>query len=594
MTAKLRQRGAAAPRLPSLVSTMLPRPSSPTPPVFASPYNAGNPAISAHYDRKQKQRSIMGITAGAEDVKYQAKYKELKKKVKEIESDNDRLYFKLLLAKKNIRRMNLERAILYERLAAVPPTPGRHTQELPAEQDPIFHPQPPAPSEHARVVDPNDREVTEYMRAHPNARLITGPDGRVVAIEDTPAVDPRGTAVPSGPPPPHGVPLVHGFRHDSGPGYDPARQLPPPPPMIPLLQHGQDAPPPDIPAPNDHQAHGYPYAQFRPPPPHQSHSHSSSSHQSRSSSVRPDLDTVGGGSSRVDIPSGTYSVHSRSPNIPTEPQTEHRSRRHEVQELPQPVAHQPPHPHVQIPQQNFPPSPAVSPVSHDRIAASRIHNHQRIGPGAHIHREPEHNWELQQKLQYERELEREREEQRAIELRRRLALEEEEEAALWAQEEARARAHALSRSGSPGPVPRAGGSRDASRPTSGQAQDHDRPPRAYAPHVPNLLGIERDSAYNEDERSLGSSSRERTLAAEGPQGSGVESRKRSRDEMEIDGRYEDDARAVNEGAAGSRGSANSGGHRVSKRTHPDEDGDAGYPTSGKEDGLPDERMDEDA
>ena len=28
----------------------------------------------------------MGITAGAEDVQYQAKYRELKKKVKEIES----------------------------------------------------------------------------------------------------------------------------------------------------------------------------------------------------------------------------------------------------------------------------------------------------------------------------------------------------------------------------------------------------------------------------------------------------------------------------------------------------------------------------
>ena len=42
--------------------------------------------MSANYERKQKQRSIMGITAGAEDVKYQAKYRELKKKVKEIES----------------------------------------------------------------------------------------------------------------------------------------------------------------------------------------------------------------------------------------------------------------------------------------------------------------------------------------------------------------------------------------------------------------------------------------------------------------------------------------------------------------------------
>ena len=35
---------------------------------------------------KQKTKShVAGITAGAEDVKYQAKYKELKKKVKEIE-----------------------------------------------------------------------------------------------------------------------------------------------------------------------------------------------------------------------------------------------------------------------------------------------------------------------------------------------------------------------------------------------------------------------------------------------------------------------------------------------------------------------------
>ena len=87
-------------------------------------------------------------------------------------------------------------SILYERLAAVPPTPGRHTQELPPEQDPIFHAQPPVPPEHARVIDPNDRELSEYIRNHPTARIIQGPDGRVVAIEDTPAnVDARGKFV---------------------------------------------------------------------------------------------------------------------------------------------------------------------------------------------------------------------------------------------------------------------------------------------------------------------------------------------------------------------------------------------------------------
>ncbi|CDO73765.1 hypothetical protein BN946_scf185015.g93 [Trametes cinnabarina] len=567
---------------------MLPRPPSPNPP-YAPPHGGNyNASLTNAYDRKQKQRSIMGITAGAEDTKYQAKYKELKKKVKEIEADNDRLYFKLLLAKKNIRRMNLERAILYERLAAVPPTPGRHTQELPAEQDPIFHPQPPAPPENARAIDPNDREVVEYMHAHPNARIVTGPDGRVVAIEDTPTVDARGAPVPSGPPPPHGIPLVHGFRHDSGPGYDPARQLPPPPHMIPLIQHAPELHPEPV-LSNDPQAHEYSYSQSRPPPPLKSHSHSSSSHHSRSSSARPDLEPIAG-LSHVDAHAGPFRGHSHSPVVPGEPQNEHRGPRHSVQES---HVHQLPHQHIHVPQQHRPSSPPlVSPTAHGRDG--RIHNHQRIGPGAHIHRErdTERDRELQQQLQYERELEREREEQRAIELRHRLAMEEQEEEALWAQEEARVRARALSRSGSPGPHP--GESRGTSRPASGQAHDHDRVQRPYAPHVSNLLGIERDPGLNDDQRDVGSSSRDRTLAAETPQPSGAESRKRSREEMEVDDRYEGEGRAANEAGTSSRGSVMSNGNRTSKRTHPDEVADAGHPAYGNEEDIPEDRMEEDA
>ena len=72
------------PATPLLVSTMMPRPPSP-PAAFPPPYPIHNPSISTQFDRKQKQRAMMGITAGAEDVKYQAKYRELKKKVKEIE-----------------------------------------------------------------------------------------------------------------------------------------------------------------------------------------------------------------------------------------------------------------------------------------------------------------------------------------------------------------------------------------------------------------------------------------------------------------------------------------------------------------------------
>ncbi|KAI0751016.1 hypothetical protein C8Q80DRAFT_1352094 [Daedaleopsis nitida] len=564
---------------------MMPRPPSPGP-AYPPPY-AGNPSISAQQERKQKQRSIMGITAGAEDVKYQAKYKELKKKVKEIESDNDRLYFKLLLAKKNIRRMNLERAILYERLAAVPPTPGRHTQELPAEQDPIFHPQPPAPSENARAIDPNDRELSEYMRAHPSARLIQGPDARVVAIEDTPAsLDARGAPVPSGPPPPHAIPVVHGFRHDSGPGYDPARQLPPPPPMIPLLQQQESAPEPSV--TNEHHANQYTYPQSRPPPPPNPHSHSNSSHHSRSSSARPDLDAVSGATSRIEPSGGLYPARARSPNMPGEPPVEHRSRRHDIHEHTHPHGHQHPQPHIQIPQQNLPPSPTlVSPTAHHR--GSRVHNHQRIGPGANIHRErdPERDWELQQQLEHDRALEREREAQREVELRHRLALEEQEERALWAEEEERARAHAMSRSGSPGSTAHAGGSRDASLPAA--SHEYDRAPRIHTPHVSNLLGIERDPAFKDDERN---GPRDRMPPTETGPGSSLESRKRQRDEMEVDDRYDAETRPANEGGLASRGSVNLGGNRGGKRSHSEEDGESGHPTSGTGDSLADERMED--
>lgn len=80
------------------------------------------------HSSRQKPRPTIGIAAGAEDVKYQAKYKELKRKVKDIEAvsrfavshdawahaggsqDNDNLHWKVLQAKRNIQRMKLERS----------------------------------------------------------------------------------------------------------------------------------------------------------------------------------------------------------------------------------------------------------------------------------------------------------------------------------------------------------------------------------------------------------------------------------------------------------------------------------------------------
>jgi len=87
------------------------------------------PSVSTTPSARQKNKAYTsGIAAGVEDEKYHTKYKELKRKVKEIElvskiylvrtplslysvpQDNDKLKFKVLMAKKSIQRMKLERA----------------------------------------------------------------------------------------------------------------------------------------------------------------------------------------------------------------------------------------------------------------------------------------------------------------------------------------------------------------------------------------------------------------------------------------------------------------------------------------------------
>ncbi|CAG7848616.1 SubName: Full=Uncharacterized protein {ECO:0000313/EMBL:CCA70477.1} [Serendipita indica DSM 11827] len=86
------------------------------------------------------------IAAEADDLKYESKYKELKKKVKEVEEvsspplptciytahvsltrrfrlvqDNEQLYVKILQAQQSIQRLRLERALIYERLGKLAP-----------------------------------------------------------------------------------------------------------------------------------------------------------------------------------------------------------------------------------------------------------------------------------------------------------------------------------------------------------------------------------------------------------------------------------------------------------------------------------------
>lgn len=95
-----------------------------------NPSPVPQPPPAAPPAQRTKQKPLT-IAAGAEDVKYQAKYKELKRKVKDVEAvrlssspppfipilsafvvfqDNDKLHIKVMNAKLTIQRMKMERA----------------------------------------------------------------------------------------------------------------------------------------------------------------------------------------------------------------------------------------------------------------------------------------------------------------------------------------------------------------------------------------------------------------------------------------------------------------------------------------------------
>ncbi|KAF8338722.1 uncharacterized protein EI90DRAFT_2990649 [Cantharellus anzutake] len=91
------------------------------------------PVYSREQPTRQKSKAYTTtIAAQSDDLKYQTKYKDLKRKVRDIEVENDKLHVRILKAKRNIQRMRLERAILYERLASMgetiePPIHSSHT-----------------------------------------------------------------------------------------------------------------------------------------------------------------------------------------------------------------------------------------------------------------------------------------------------------------------------------------------------------------------------------------------------------------------------------------------------------------------------------
>lgn len=276
-------------------------------------------------------------------------------------------------------------SVLYERLSAVPPSPDLHSHALPSS-----HTGPGVPPPHPRdiahqyrdhrdfpPVDLNDHNAIEYMHNHSSFRVI--PDGRPLQAPDGP--------IGPGVAPSHAVSAVHMSRGGSASGHDSSRQLPPLSQLTPI-QHLE---PP--------RAHGHSQTHS----PHL-HPHSNGSSRSQSSPSR----SRGHQISSQAPPPGYHSggvphpqQYSQDPLIPVQhghhspphpTDRERSSRRHET--LDRGSYHGDPYSHSR--QHSSHSSTIASP----NTRASRIHNHQRPGPGAVInHPDPE----------YERDLERERE-----------------------------------------------------------------------------------------------------------------------------------------------------------------------------------------
>ncbi|KAG8218537.1 hypothetical protein J3R82DRAFT_4176 [Butyriboletus roseoflavus] len=366
--------------------------------------------------RQKNKAYTTGIAAGVEDEKYQAKYKELKRKVKEIEmacypsprirsflthllsQDNDKLQFKVLMAKKSIQRMKLERAVLYERLSAVPPSPDLHAHAPlpPMHPGPGVPPQPaqqiPGSGQHRdpRNMDNNDPNTPDYVHPSGNIRVVSGPDGRPVQVSDAP--------IGPGVAPSHVVPPAHMSRRGSASGHD-SRQLPPLSQLTPVqhLEH-----------PRSHA----------PSQPHTSHLHSHSNGSDTRS--RPHSSSH----SRGQVPQGYHQggiPHPQqypSDSVPSgqgmqSPPLGHereRSRRHDTYERSSHSGDPYPHGRHQMAHAS-PHSTIVSPTS-ARGSTTRVHNHQRIGPATSINHpdfeherdlERERNWSRQREHDYDRE-----------------------------------------------------------------------------------------------------------------------------------------------------------------------------------------------
>ncbi|EPQ27990.1 uncharacterized protein PFL1_04317 [Pseudozyma flocculosa PF-1] len=171
---------------------------------------------------KTKSKAYSSSVAIQGDAaKYRHKYKELKKKTREIETENEKLHLKTLRIKRNIQRMRLERAILYERLEAetAPQSfraPSHHYDAAghPVDHYPPHHPQggPSAATSYGPSYGAPVRS-TPHASSRPGADPYAYPEhddraaqpyryGSGAPADGSRAHSPTGSAVPHGGPPP--------------------------------------------------------------------------------------------------------------------------------------------------------------------------------------------------------------------------------------------------------------------------------------------------------------------------------------------------------------------------------------------------------
>jgi len=275
--------------------------------------------------------------------------------------DNDKLQIKISQSRKNIQRLRLERAILYERLSSrqsfpsAHPTPPAHSYPPPHGQSYGHHPSREAVEQNVVVVDANDLAAIEWYRSRGiPIRVVTGSDGQPVQVAD----------IPSGPPSTPGshTPTSVPSRYPSG--HRDSRQQAPPP--MPPAQHLEP------------------------------------SHTSYDRHQTPLQTLVTGYSHPQQVPPETVSPTYRDypPGYHTS-ERERRSHRSNVYE-PSPSRLQPPTQPLPVSH-----SPSRSPAS--SRGSNQVHNHQRLGPGISNYGPPEreHDRELRDR-ERDQEWERER------------------------------------------------------------------------------------------------------------------------------------------------------------------------------------------